>query len=34
MVVGTAVLALPPLVFLKFKKPSWKSAGKKAMQEG
>ncbi len=33
MVVGTAVLALPPLVFLKFKKSSWKSAGKKAMRE-
>ena len=28
MVIGTAVLALPPLVFLKLKKPSWKSAGK------
>jgi amino acid transporter len=33
MIVGTAVLALPPLVFLKFKKPGWKAAGKKAMQE-
>ncbi len=32
MVIGTAVLALPPLVFLKLKKTSWKSAGKKAVQ--
>ena len=32
MVIGTAVLALPPLVFLKLKKNSWKSAGKKAVQ--
>ena len=29
MIVGTAVLALPPLVFLKLKKKSWKTAGKK-----
>ncbi len=26
MLIGTAILALPPLVFLKMKKPSWKSA--------
>jgi glutamate:GABA antiporter len=26
MLIGTAVLALPPLVFLKLKKPSWKPA--------
>ncbi|MGA2112632.1 MAG: APC family permease [Anaerolineales bacterium] len=32
MLIGTAVLALPPLVFLKLKKPSWKTAGKKAVQ--
>jgi amino acid transporter len=32
MVIGTALLALPPLVFLKIKKPSWKSAGKKVVQ--
>jgi hypothetical protein len=30
MVIGTAVLALPPMVFLKMKKASWKSAGKSA----
>jgi hypothetical protein len=29
MIIGTAVLALPPLVFLKLKKKSWKTAGKK-----
>jgi len=29
MVIGTAILALPPLVFLKLKKKSWKTAGKK-----
>ena len=27
MIVGTAVLALPPLVFLRFKRPSWAQAG-------
>jgi hypothetical protein len=31
MIIGTAVLALPPLVFLKLKKTSWKTAGKKAL---
>jgi amino acid transporter len=25
MLVGTAILALPPLIFLKLKKPSWKT---------
>ncbi len=29
MIIGTAVLALPPLVFLKMKNKSWKTAGKK-----
>jgi amino acid transporter len=28
MIIGTAVLALPPLVFLKLRKKSWKTAGK------
>jgi hypothetical protein len=28
MVAGTAILALPPLIFLKMKKPSWKTAEK------
>jgi amino acid transporter len=32
MIIGTAVLALPPLVFMKLRKPSWKTAGKKAVQ--
>ena len=26
MLIGTALLALPPLVFMKMKKPSWKPA--------
>ena len=29
MIIGTAVLALPPLVFLKLKKKNWKTVGKK-----
>jgi amino acid transporter len=33
MIIGTAVLALPPLVFLKLKKKSWKTAGKNQVLE-
>jgi glutamate:GABA antiporter len=29
MLIGTAFLALPPLVFLRFKKPSWNPKEKK-----
>jgi amino acid transporter len=32
MVIGTAVLALPPLVFLKMKKSGWKPAGKSGIK--